>query len=552
MAQIKQMKQYYLLLLAALCLSTSTNAQIVVSKTLLKSWNKAQVDSFLQKKNIPPALVGTRYGVDMYKVIYNTVTFDSSAITASGLLCVPNNAGCGLPIISYDHGTIAKKSDAPSQLKGDEILVAILGASTGYISTEPDYLGLGDGPGFHYYIHAATEATATIDMIRAAREVSGTLGMTWNRQLFLMGYSQGGHAAMATHKMIQEKLPNEMTVTRSVPMSGPYDVSGVQAQYITSNTPYSSPSYLPFVLFSYNRIYKFYDNIADALVSPYDTLLPPLFNGNYSTSYIDSKMPAIPNTIIKPAIMDSFRNDPNHYLRKALADNNVYDWKPEAPMRLYFCSSDEAVNYLNAIVAIDTMRANGTADIDTLNISNTLSHPDCAQPAIANAKFFFDEARINPFEGTVVQASATATDITAKVAFSGGIWPFTYAWQGGSTDSTSNAAASGSTYTVTVTDATGCSITISKVLNFTGLAENTIAASITMSPNPANNYIQVTVGDNKTYSLKVLNVQGELLQHIPLTKEAKLDVSNMGSGMYLMLISDESRNLTTKRFIVQH
>jgi hypothetical protein len=389
-------------------------------------------------------------------------------------------------------------------------------------------------------------------MIRAAREIAPTLGMKWNTQLFLMGYSQGGHAAMATHKMIQEKLSGEMTVTRSVPMSGPYDVSGVQSEYITSNTPYSSPSYLPFVLFSYNRIYKFYDNIADALVSPYDTLLPPLFDGNYSTSYIDGKMPAIPNTIIKPNVLDSFRNDPNHYLRKALAANNVYDWKPDAPMRLYFCLADEAVNYLNAVVAIDTMRANGTADIDTLNISSTLNHPSCAQPAIANAKFFFDEARITPLEGSVSQASSTATDLKAKVALSGGIKPLTYAWQDGSTDSTSLAAVPGSSFAVTVTDATGCSATISKILFFTGIEENNIAASISLAPNPANNSLQIVVDNNKIYSLKVLNVQGELLKSMELSKEAKLDVSNMGSGVYLIIISDENRNMTTKQFIVQH
>ena len=34
----------------------------------------------------------------------------------------------------------------------------------------PDYLGMGESPGLHPYVHGESEATATLDMIRAARE----------------------------------------------------------------------------------------------------------------------------------------------------------------------------------------------------------------------------------------------------------------------------------------------------------------------------------------------------------------------------------------------
>jgi hypothetical protein len=38
------------------------------------------------------------------------------------------------------------------------------------LSAMPDYIGMGGSPGLHPYVHAASEATASIDMIRAARE----------------------------------------------------------------------------------------------------------------------------------------------------------------------------------------------------------------------------------------------------------------------------------------------------------------------------------------------------------------------------------------------
>ena len=59
------------------------------------------------------SFLGNMYDVDAYKIIYNTVSFDSTPTTASGLFCVPKNVFCQFPIISYQHGTMTKKSDAP-------------------------------------------------------------------------------------------------------------------------------------------------------------------------------------------------------------------------------------------------------------------------------------------------------------------------------------------------------------------------------------------------------------------------------------------------------
>ena len=72
----------------------------------------------------------------------------------------------------------------------------------GYNVVMPDYIGMGESPGLHPYCHGASEATATIDMIRAVREAQ-TLdmipGMTAdNGEMFVTGYSQEacghGHA----------------------------------------------------------------------------------------------------------------------------------------------------------------------------------------------------------------------------------------------------------------------------------------------------------------------------------------------------------------------
>lgn len=380
------------LLLFAFLISLTffANSQRVISRTLIAHFTETQLDSILNANGIPQGFVNTYYDVDVFKVVYNTVTYDSSAIIASGLLVIPTNLPCSLPLASYQHGTIIRKDDAPSSFLGSEPVIAAVLASNGYVAMEPDYIGLGASPGKHYYQHAQTEATAVIDMIRSAREVCDTLGVNLNGQVFLTGYSQGGHATMAAHKMIQEKVDAEMHVTASVPMSGAYSMSEIMVNVMLSDSVYPSPSYLGYIISSWNTAYSLYDTLQKPLLYPYDSLLAVWYNGTYGTGYVDSKMPSVPKMIFKPDTVVAFQNDPNHTFRLRLKDNDVDNWLPTSPVKMLFCSSDSYVSDSNAMVAVTKMRNLGCTMCDTLNVNSVLDHQECAQLAILAAKGFLD------------------------------------------------------------------------------------------------------------------------------------------------------------------
>ena len=61
--------------------------------------------------------------------------------------------------------------------------------------------------------------TATV---RAGRRLLADKGLAHNGKLFLSGYSQGGHAAMATQRALERDHPFELPVTASSPLAGPY------------------------------------------------------------------------------------------------------------------------------------------------------------------------------------------------------------------------------------------------------------------------------------------------------------------------------------------
>ena len=100
----------------------------------------------------------------------------------------------------------------------------------GYIVTMSDFIGLGEGEGIRQYMHAQAEATATIDLMFAWYLANDMLGTPTNDQLFLFGYSQGGHATMATVKEIGANYSEELTITASAPMAGPYSMSEIQVK----------------------------------------------------------------------------------------------------------------------------------------------------------------------------------------------------------------------------------------------------------------------------------------------------------------------------------
>jgi pimeloyl-ACP methyl ester carboxylesterase len=369
----------------------STSAQgTLVEDTIILHLDFDDINDILIQNNMPLGVLPTNYEVDVHRVIYNTPNVHGNPTTASGLICLPTGDTCAMPMMAYLHGTKIKKSETFYYLNGEWSL-GVLSATHGYAMCLPDYLGLGPSPGIHPYQHARSEATASVDIFRACRIICEEEGRELNDQLFLVGYSQGGHSVMATHRMIQEELANEFTVTASAPGSGPYDMSGAQLDMVASFDPYSVPGYLPYLIQSYQYVYgNLYDSIQQIYVPPYDQTLPPLLDGSYDMFEVDQAMPPVPRDIIRSAYADGFFSDTLHPAFLALKDNDVYNWVPNSPVMFNYCRSDEQVTYMNTVVASNYMISNGAPDIQVVERDSVIGHFECATPSILFSKLWFD------------------------------------------------------------------------------------------------------------------------------------------------------------------
>lgn len=366
------------------------------------------------------------YGVDLYRIRYKTVGSDNLPDTASGLLVIPQvPAATSWPMVLYEHGTTDGPNDVPSQLRGG-FEVAMAYAASGFITAAPDFLGLGTSHGFHPYVHAATEASASLDMLNGSLEYLDLYEPDWDpNYLFVAGYSQGGHASMAVHREIEDFWSFVYPVTAATHMSGPYSISGVMRDLILSDVSYGSPAYIAYIVLGYQEVYgNIYNQITDVFKEPYATSIENFHNGGITLTALNnqliSQLSMSGDTVVKRMLQDDFvaaieQNDPGHPINFALADNDTYEWAPSAPTRLYYCGGDEQVPYQNSLVAEAEMNALGAADVKAENLNPAFSHGQCVFPAILASIDFF-KSFLNPSAVHHPDRSAAELTVTPNPA----------------------------------------------------------------------------------------------------------------------------------------
>jgi hypothetical protein len=367
-----------------------TPSSYLVSYKLVKSHTKKTINALWKKNSVPKIALPVKNEVDIYEVIYKVQWIDGTWRNASGIYYVPK-VNKEVPYMMFGHGTQIHKErtihDGDSQQ-----FICLAHATDGYATMYPDYYGIGKGEGKHLYQHAWSEAHAFIYMLMAIDEMNRELKVQPNGQLFLTGYSQGGHASFAAHKYLEELNDPRFKVTASSPMSGAYDMTGEQANYMFQEYP--RPFYLPYLLLSYQEAYRILDteNPYTAFRAPFDTLFPAFFehNDNKTMEELDRLLPKIPAEVVDAELIAEYQRNDDFAFKKRLKENNLTDWTPKAPVQLCYCKGDKEVNYKNSEVTYEKMKAAGFDQIRLNNLSDHLDHNTCAAFAVLATKYYFD------------------------------------------------------------------------------------------------------------------------------------------------------------------
>ena len=331
-------------------------------------------------------------------------------------------------------------------------------------------------------------------MIRACREYHRMtqLNLILNGQLFLTGYSQGGHAAMATHKYIEEEnLTGEFNVVASAPASGAYDMSETTADFIF-NSAYSNPGYIVYLVEAYQEVYgNLYNKREEFYKHPYDSIILPYLTGDSSMDQLNFVLPQFVDSLIQDTVLSNFLADTilfTHPITMSLRDNDVYDWTPNAKIEMSYCEMDEQVPYQNSIKAESEMNSNGANDVTAISRGVFFNHGQCVLPSLTAIQGLFLSLVEN------------------------------------------------------------CSSTI-------GIAVNPyMKTEITLYPNPVKNILKFELSDqmmSQEYIVEIYTIGGKLVSETRKTGlSGSINVSGLQQGMYFLRIYGNGFS-TAERFVIQ-
>lgn len=287
-------------------------------------------------------------------------TLGDELLTVSGLVMIPTEADGTLDIWQHHHGTIIPGDDGevPSTYRGgaegssEMYLIGATAASNGHVVSMPDYVGYGasadrDHP---YAVHDEL-AASSLDMLRATSQLMAELGLRHSRDVILTGWSEGGGAGLATHKLIETAHADEFRVRASSLLAGPYDFVGFSDALVAApNEEREVVSLLSWSLYALNA--------TDPRLGR-----PPSDFWSYD---VQSQQDAIdvPELTVRatltPDALEALATGSDRTLRDVIVANGLVDgWVPTAPVYLHSGTDDKIVLHANSVVANERFTAAG-------------------------------------------------------------------------------------------------------------------------------------------------------------------------------------------------
>lgn len=314
--------------------------------------------------------------VEIRQIRYTTSGPRGEATDASGAILLPRQppgaTTCPTgpqPMVAYTPVTETHKERVLANKAVIETgILSGLFAAQGYVVVMTDNLGLGLSTfPYHPYLNSDVEAASLIDAIRAAKQVLATEGLRTSK-LFVTGYSQGGHSAMATVRALETRYASEFPeFTASAPSSGPYALETAFIAGIADNTP-DITQYGLYALIGWQKTYGgLYNEATDIFNLPFASVADNYFPIS-DTQPPSMPVPATPADLLTANFRAAFVTDPNNPSRIAARRNTFVGsqgsgsavapidpnatWSPGKPMRLCGADGDPIVNF-----ALDTRAA---------------------------------------------------------------------------------------------------------------------------------------------------------------------------------------------------
>ncbi|HHH53829.1 MAG TPA: T9SS type A sorting domain-containing protein, partial [Bacteroidetes bacterium] len=156
-------------------------------------------------------------------------------------------------------------------------------------------------------------------------------------------------------------------------------------------------------------------------------------------------------------------------------------------------------------------------------------------------------------QSSITNETSTTNDGSIDLTVTGGTPPYTFSWSNGSTEEDPKDLTKGE-YTVTITDANGCTYTETFSVGTTGINDPDFVENFELFPNPAGTQTKVSFKftENISGNLKIIDFTGKVVKSYNVAGQdmvLKLDISDMQSGIYMIKL--ESKNKIAVRKLIK-
>lgn len=409
------MKRFFIIVFLFLILSCSKEKKTTIPKieyqTLDTTYKSHRFKDELTTTQIisrlnnfvanPDSFAQPKYDVIVYRIFYTTHDFLYRPITASGLVYVPKITNYFVPVICYQHGTVYQKEEVPS-ISSDlgYYIPFVMASETGSIVCAADYIGLGFSDGTQHYYEPNEEANAVVDMLGSVQILLNKTyrRLTFNSEVFLLGYSQGGHATLAAQRKLETVYGNQFQLKASAPMASFFSLEkSTQLNVLKNNVEYDYPSAYAFLINSIQTTQQIYSDYNAVFIKPYDSLVNVLFDGNYSVGDVNPQFSTHFYSTLQPSFINDLNNNSNNTFVQALKKYDIInDWIPKTPTHFYHSESDELAFYNNSEIAYQTFKQKG-GNVELFSLGN-VSHLDGNVIAIEKVRnWFYPLIKITPY-----------------------------------------------------------------------------------------------------------------------------------------------------------
>jgi hypothetical protein len=256
--------------------------------------------------------------------------------------------------------------------------------------------------------------------------------------------------------------------------------------------------------------------------------------GNYTMTVLDVNqcLTAIPFTITQPAALVATATVTNVLCFGGNSGSAAVQVTGGTSSYSYTWNTNPAQT---GSVAQNLIQGSYTVTVVDANACTTTAQVTVSQPQAALSV------------STAVSPGAVNATIT------GGTSPYTYSWSNNATTEDISGVAVGS-YTLTVTDANGCTSTSTAQVTTVSIDELNNEFLISLFPNPTSSEVTIQTSENnlKTTTFVVISEDGKIVlaPSIINSIETTIDVSKFASGVYYVQFISE-KNVLVKKLVVR-